>query len=293
MQKTKPRKGIMLCYPFSEERLLAKNHRHKFQWSSPWGAQPKLNGERGRAIVQSGRCILLSSTEELITTLPHINHQMSRFPSGEYDGELYKHGWTFSRIHSAISTTTRIHEDAQHIEFHIFDLIQDETLQAERIHNIINLSPFFSYTTHIKQVPTIFINSIEKLMELYMYWIDQKYEGFIVRDLFAPYRRSRSPWIMKFKPREKDIYNVIAIIEATSEIGEPLNMVGSFLCVDPEGTPFRVGAGKLKHSQRVDIYKKLRYNVPNGTKLLIEYQTLSDKFGVPHFAAACELIEGE
>ena len=47
------RKGIMLCAPLEEKRLL--------RWTPPYLVQPKLNGERCRAIHTPEGYILVSS----------------------------------------------------------------------------------------------------------------------------------------------------------------------------------------------------------------------------------------
>ena len=57
------RKGIMLCYPFEEKRLN--------KWAPPYLVQPKLDGERMRAILDTeGKCTLLSSEENEIISSP-------------------------------------------------------------------------------------------------------------------------------------------------------------------------------------------------------------------------------
>ena len=95
------RKGIQLAYPFEEKRLQ--------KWSPPYLVQPKLNGERCRALLLN-EPVMLSSEENLITSCPHILEEfrtiVQRFPELkglELDGENYSHGTLLQDIHSIVS----------------------------------------------------------------------------------------------------------------------------------------------------------------------------------------------
>ena len=67
-------KNIMKCYPFSEERLA--------KWAVPFIVQPKLDGVRCRVVPLSGAseegCLLLSSEENVIFSVPHLNEIIGR-----------------------------------------------------------------------------------------------------------------------------------------------------------------------------------------------------------------------
>lgn len=285
------RANIQLCYPFSEARLLNQG-RLQSRWTPPYVYHHKLNGERGRAVVSDGRCLLFSSTNELITTLPHINSQLLYLPDGQYDGELYVHGWPLNRIHSAISTITTVHHEAKDIQFHLFDYITKGPLH-ERLALLNSI-----YSERAEDLPHIFklfnylVNDLDEIMERYEESISLGYEGFVLKDLNSPYIQRpsfayRSPYWMKFKPKQRDIYPIVKFHEAISEAGYGLQMLGSFTCVDSEGNFFSVGAGKLSHEERRYLWGE---GLLPGSRLLIEYQTLSDVAGVPHFSRAVKLI---
>ena len=282
------RHDIQLCYPFSESRLFNRG-QVRSRWTSPWLIQPKLNGERCRAIVSpEGRCLLFSSSAELITTLPHINQQLLSLPPAEYDGELYTHGWTFSQIHSAVSTKMSIHPDAPYVDFHIFDIVDESMQQIERLGQLNGAIVRHSQGLHsIYLVPWHIVSTLDEVMSLYDQFIFQGYEGFVLKELSAPSIRRRSPYWMKFKPRARDTYPISRLIEATSADGQPLSMLGAFECYDSLGSVFKVGAGKLTHSERREIFLE---GVPPNSFLLVEYQTLSDAAGVPHFSRAVKVI---
>ena len=75
-------KGIMKAYPFEEKRLA--------KWEPPYIVQPKYDGVRCRAVpLDNGDFLLLSSEENPIFSVPHINEALKCCaPQWELDGEL-------------------------------------------------------------------------------------------------------------------------------------------------------------------------------------------------------------
>jgi len=276
-----PRSGIQLAYPFSEKRLAT--------WQPPYIVQPKLDGERCRAICTDGRVLLLSSSEEIISSVPHINKALSTFPEGEYDGELYIHGRQQNYTHGIVSRTTNLHPNYEEIQYHIFDIIQSE-IQASRIQELNRL--YYLMTPPIHQVQNFIAWTHSELLSFYDQFIAEGYEGFIVRELSSIYKRKRSTEMMKFKPKQTDQYEITGVYEAFSEDGKPLNMIGGFECVDDMGTSFKVGVGKLDHHQRRVIWDEFT-SLPHAIihhQLEVEYQTKSGARGVPLFSRAVRII---
>ncbi|HUW44833.1 MAG TPA: hypothetical protein VMW50_03465 [Dehalococcoidia bacterium] len=283
------RSGIQLAEPFSERRILNQG-RFKTTWSQPWIVQPKLNGERCRLIKEGSRCLLLSSSEDIIPAVPHINQAGLSLPDGEYDGELYVHGMSWSEIHSIVSRETNMHSNSGVMELHLFDLI-DNSPQWFRLQNLNKILQSIP-NGPIKSVPVRVSDSLEKLYSLYEQYIEMGYEGFIVREMNSFYTRRRVGAMMKFKPKKTDHYMIARVIEAISEEGKPLGMIGAFECVDTEGTYFKVGAGKLSHDARRNswIDYKIFPEHFKGEYLEIEYQTMSDAKGVPLFSRAVRIV---
>lgn len=284
------RTGIQLAVPFSLSRLNNEG-RYPLKWHPPYIVQPKLNGERCRCIVENGRCLLLSSSEDIIPAVPHINSQALKFlPNGEYDGELYTHGLTWSEIHSVVSREINLHPNYERLNYHIFDIIMSGS-QADRTRRLQSIS--FPIDSPILQVETSIAYSYSELLSLYDQYIDLGYEGFIIRHIDSPYEKKRVSSMMKFKPKATDTYTLLSIYEAISEDGVLLGMVGGFVCCDSEMTQFSVGAGKLTHPERKRIWSNYlqdsSYIIP-GRLLEIEYQTMSDKKKVPLFSRAIRII---
>ena len=282
------RKGIQLAMPFEERRLLNQGRFHT-RWTPPYLVQPKLNGERCRVIREDGICLLLSSTEELILSVPHIQQWcLSHLPIGEFDGELYVHGWTWAEIHGVVGRTTNLHENYDAMELHIFDWPSKNVAQLMRLVDLNKLFRELPKGGPLKMVKSEVAHTLEEVYQLYDRFIGEGYEGFIIRELGAPYERKRSGAMMKFKGSKQDCYKIIRLEEAISENGTPKGMVGAFQCIDDMGTLFKVGAGRLTHDERKEIWKS---GLSEKSFLDIEYQVLSDAKKVPLFSRAIKIVK--
>lgn len=290
---TKKRTGIMLAYPFEERRLTDP----KFKWKFPVLVQPKLDGERCRVVEFGAGPTMLSSTEELITGVPHISEALEfvkvlGIELPELDGELYCHGKSFDDIHSIVSRkyeNTR-HEDFQSIEYHIFDVVTDspQIVRTTMLNGFIN--DVFKDCPFIHIVPSYVANNIEDIYYYYNLFIEMKYEGIIIRETSAPYVRKRSTFMLKFKEKRKDEYEIVRLIEANSAEGEPLGRVGSIECTC-DGEVFSVGAGHLTHEQR-EYYWEFREHYPGG-RCYVGYQNLTAGRKVPRSGLCITIKLGE
>ncbi len=274
---TNKRKGIMLAYPFEESRLA--------KWKAPYLVQPKLDGERCRVTFKD-YATLLSSTEELVTGVPHIADAMEflfnqKVELPELDGELYCHGMTFEEIHSIVSRKymDTIHPAHEKIKLHLFDVITDDP-QLARTHYVEgDLARIFKDCPCVEIVPAYVAHNYEDVIEYYNNFIEMGYEGIIVRGMYAPYVRRRATTMMKFKEKQTDVYQVLHFEEAQAEDKTPLGMLGSIGCVDEMGTAFKVGAGRLTHKERTDLW-----DAPwpdQGWTCTVGYQNLTAEKKVP------------
>ena len=273
------RVGCQLCYPFEEKRLA--------KWLPPYFVQPKLDGERCRAIVTGSRVLLLSSTEEIITSVPHLNAHLANLPDGEYDGELYVHGWTFEEIHSVVSRSVNLHNEYYEMEFHVFDLVTPEPFMS-RLIDLMSLN--VENAPNVVKVETLMTHDFEDLMKARERFVAEGYEGIIIRHSDFPYERKRSTGTMKFKPKRRDAYEIIGSIEERDKFGNPKGTLGALVCRGDDGTEFRVGSG-FSAAQRESFWNNLDELV--GRFLMVEYQALTPGRGCPRFPIFCEIISRE
>lgn len=266
------RTGIQLCYPFEEKRLN--------KWEPPYIIQPKLDGERCRALISGDNVTLVSSEMNEITSVPHINSAVRalHLHDMELDGELYVHGWLFEEIHSVVSRKANLHPRFQQMQFHIFDYVdeQQNDIQGKRIMGLNDLK----LTHPLLPVPYNIAQNLSEIMEYYKRYLDLDYEGIIIRNIFYPYERKRSTGIMKFKPKKLDHYQIIQCLEAVDKEGNPKDMLGAFECIGSDGTVFNVGAGTLSHDERKEIWQNR--DTYSNMACEVQYQNISAN-QVPRF----------
>jgi ATP-dependent DNA ligase len=282
------RKGIMLCYPFTEGRLA--------KWRAPYILQPKLDGERCRVLVdESGIVTLLSSEENCINSVPHINRAIEslHLRSVELDGELYVHGADFSSLHSIISRKVEMHPDSQYMELHLFDIVNNSP-QVHRCNQLISTIPIrktgIPMYSPIHIVPTMLVDSLDDILLQAQEWEQQGYEGFIVRDAEAPYVRKRSTQVMKFKPRKEDIYEIIDTQEEIDKFGVAKGTLGALVCRGNDETLFNVGSGSLLTKEaRQSLWERRATLI--GKWARVKYQHITPGRQVPRFPVVIEIID--
>ena len=296
------RKGIMLARVFDRDKFE--------QWPKPVFVQPKLEGERCRALLNQGagewedNVIQLSSTElELIGT-PHIARELSRLANAvpiwntnlikrELDGELYKHKLTFQQIHSRASRKVNIHPKHKELEYHVFDFPRFEALQSIRVTQMESLYKVILELElkYIKIVPTYTVDDYTGMLFHLKMFREQGYEGIIIRHPENIYERKKSVMIMKLKPTEKDKYKIVGFTEEISKDGIAKGTLGAFVVVDKDNSSFKVGTGRIltKHNRQA---LWLRKNELMGKILVVNYSHLTDDKHIPYTPVALE-IEGE
>lgn len=273
----KKRNNIMLCYPMDFDRLK--------KWGFPIFVQPKLDGNRCRYSA-ADQC-LYSSTSEVITSVPHINEALLHLPFNIHlDGELYIHGIDHNEINSIVSRTVNISEDFESMEYHIFDLITDEP-QYLRLKDLYKLKEDLK-SDKIKFVETKLVKNFEELEIEYFNYLEKGYEGIILRYPANYYTTKRSTWLMKYKPKKFDYYNIIGFEEEVDKHGNLKNGLGSLICSGFDSESFGVGSG-FTRDQREKLWKVREELIGKFCK--VGYQSISSKNKVPRFSTFIEIVD--
>jgi len=284
MSEILKRNGIMLCYPATGSRLL--------KWRQPFFSQPKLNGERCIVSWFKGEPILVSSYGNQFLGLGHIEKAIMELPHRlKYDGELYVHGWSREEIHSTVSRKKAFKEESKEMQFHIFDYNDSSQQQWERVdflHSLKLTKPLFLVQTQLCTIKT--------WQEHCADYTDSGYEGAIYRQQDGIYSERRSITIAKFKPTFHDSYLITDVLEATTtetasqEAGIPLGMVGAFLVRGKrDRAPFKVGAGKLSHSERKSLWERHLSGGVIGSFLKVKHEKITTTNGIPVCCVALEV----
>ena len=274
------RKDIMLAKPFQEQ--------HVSRWPKKVYAQPKFRGQRGWFDVNRRCPELISSFGIPFQFQEHLISALMELPQVFYDGELYNHSMGQEQITSICNRTVQRHPKSDQIEYHIFDLKIANTPQSYRLQALMGLASMIPSDSPIKICPTELI-LLTDWQQYATKWLDQGYEGLILRHPDGRYVSMSRKWMLKFKPTEKDEYLIIDIIEAKAVMGVHTGLVGSFLVRSADSSvSFYVGAGKLAHSRRKEIMlNKQKYL---GKLLIVKHEPITTNTGIPICAVAVNLI---
>lgn len=275
------RKDVMLCYPFEERRLI----NPKFGWNFQQGVfvQPKLDGIRATTRRNEDGQVVLISSEGNILPIPHITDVLEDMKlQFDLDGELYCHGKSFEWISSRVKLGT--YEDVKKLQYHVFDIwnpyLMAYKVRYQMLWNLFSMRSFSSRTSTVQLVSTSELLSTDSSLlldyvseELNRY-VNEGYEGIILRCPTACYEMKRSRFIMKFKPSKTDCYQIVGIEQAYTMEGKPKGMVGAFIVISPDSSQeFKISAGRFTHEERIKMWEQR----PLGKFLEFQYQNKTAK----------------
>jgi len=200
------------------EPMLAKDYT-KEKVNYPVYSQPKLDGIRCIVRVDG----MWSRTGKKIISAPHIFESMKHLfevdPNLIFDGELYadKFANDFNAICSLVKKTKPTEydllESAKAIQYHIYDLPSynaNFSIRMEEL-NKINLPECCVV------VLTDFVKTESELMELYGKYVNDGYEGQMVR-LDNKYENKRSKYLLKHKSFVDKEYTILGVKEGVGKL---------------------------------------------------------------------------
>lgn len=240
----------------------------------PKWASPKLDGIR--VVKHQGKA--LSKAMKPIPNHFIRNYIELNFPEG-VDGEIIigapnESELTYNRTYRGAMT----HEGEPDFMVYAFDIADGGDYQAR--HRLELLGELTRHIPRIKGVPQTVVNNREELQAVYENFLNQGYEGAILRDPNGRYKFGRctakEQIQLKLKPEDDFDAVVLEVIEAeqnnneafTNELGETdrsthqankvgKGMLGAFIVRDLlSGLTFRVGPGKMKHAERVKVWEE-------------------------------------
>ncbi len=261
----------MLAHVFNP----AKNTKIVF----PCFVQPKLDGLRCLIMrLPSGEIITQSRTGGIFVTMGHITSQLHPFfevyPKIVLDGELYTNEYPFEELCGMIKRTEVDAEKMRLVHFHIYDVIlPTPAAYTERHAFIANNAHLFPPTFEI--VKTEEVTNTTELKTKFTEYIQDGYEGIMLRNKAGLYVNNRRHDLQKYKEFEKDEFVIVGFKEAKGrDAGSVI-----WVCATKTGDEFDCRPiGSLEH--RTELFK----NAPKyiGKMLTIKYQELSEK-GIPRF----------
>lgn len=186
------------------------------------------------------------------------------------DGELYSHTMNFQQIISAVKKEQPQNKE---IKLRAYDVANDHK-QDRRLRRLKTICKHAGPS--IEYCPTYKVNNLEEAKALFAIFIEEGYEGMILRNEDSYYEfGTRSHNLAKYKEFDEEEFEIIAVHEATGrDIG-----TGVFELITKSGNTFRARPIGSRKVRREYLTNRDYYIGKIGT---VKYQGLSDT-GIPRF----------
>lgn len=265
------------------EPLLAKDYKeHTDKVVFPVWSQPKLDGVRC-IVTKDG---MFSRNGKPLPGAPHIFESLKPLfeenPNLELDGELYNHVLKadFDKLISLVRKQKpdqeRLADSKRLVQYHIYDIRDPEAGFADRLRRLQKLiADNITTFEYCLLVETFLCNDQEELDEAYASWIEEGYEGQMIRIAGKGYEFKRSVNLLKRKEFIDQEFEILDIEEGT---GNRSGMAG-FMRFEIDGKPFK---SNMRGGE--EYYKELLTNKKNyiGKSATVRYQNLTPD-GIPRF----------
>jgi DNA ligase-1 len=244
----------------------------------PLIAMPKIDGVRGINFngKMTGRS-LKSHANKYVTA----KYSLKEFAG--FDGELIAGELTSpSLCRDTTSAVNRI-EGTPEVKWMVFDWLHEGSIDmpyysrlAALIHYVTGNELMQKNNIHV--VPYSYVHSVEEVEALYQKYLDDGYEGLILRDPDGFHKDGRATVktgaYLRLKPQSDKEAIVLSLVEAmenqneakVNELGRTersshkenkvgKGMVGMLVCKDLEtGLTFNMGPGKMSHAERTAFW---------------------------------------
>jgi len=223
-------------------------------------AQPKLDGIRCIARADG----LWTRTGKPIRSLTHIRSRLTRLfedkPHLILDGELYNHELKddFNQITSLVRKDKATAEAEALVQYHVYDLVDTSLNFEDRLQLLRGIQG-------VHQVSTHYFTGIDTLDALYAEWLDEGYEGQMIRAdrPYEPGKRSKT--LLKRKEFLSDEFSVVAVEEG---VGNWSGFAKRFRVSLPDGRVFGAGVRGTQPAMKallegpLPVWATVRYFTP-------------------------------
>ena len=185
------------------------------------------------------------------------------------DGELYAGSW-------AKTISARANPNIP-LEYHVFDAIPLNEWKSQKFITSLQERMPGQYCSGgpIHRVERTYVTSKADLEQTYATYLDEGYEGVMIKDPNAVYSLQRTRAWMKLKPTQ----NLIArIVGRQSGTGKYAASLGAFFCETNRGISFSVGTGFTDEQRKCFLQAASQ----PSERIVIKYQSLTPA-GVPLF----------
>lgn len=183
-----------------------------------------------------------------ILTDAFIKQLLQSNPGMILDGELYHHGWNLQKI-SGLGRLETLHHDHTQLRFYCYDIVDESKTFEDRLSILKSINP--SWNSLLTIVEHVKVSSEDEIDKLHDKWIEEGYEGLVLRDPDMPYKcGGRDRRMMKVKKFTDGEFTIKGLVEGLRD--EDL----CFLMVTADGNEFKakpIGDRILKQWYRDNI----------------------------------------
>ncbi len=228
----------------------------------PIAFQAKIDGIRAIAYNKGTGVEFKSRGGKVFPWLDHIKPELFKFfsylpPGSVLDGEMYIHGVLMQTLNGYIHTTNFKHPKNEEIKYYIFDIVDPQRLTTAKRYLLL----YQAYVKYVKDFgePQTFVilstgiaNSREEMEQAHTFYVNQGYEGLMIRHLVHPgsgqaeidrakYKGKRNNNLLKFKKFRDEEGTIIDVIDGTGRekglaIFKLQDDTGKVFPVRPQGT---------------------------------------------------------
>ena len=270
-----------------------EKHGHKLQY--PFYSSPKLDGMRC-VITKDG---MFSRAGKPIVSAPHL-HEIAvnsgifdDDPDLVLDGELYNHDLrdNFDKLMSLVKKTKPkpedLEESADIVEFHCFDIGNIGKTFNDRYGLITNIIRGDYDLPMFKVVDALLVENKEQLDLAYGNYLEDGYEGQMIRDPKSLYENKRVKTLLKRKEFQDEEFEIIEILEGK---GNWSGYAKHIICRDNNlGVEFKSGMRGDQETAKKLLEEKDQYV---GGDITVRYQNRTPA-GIPRFPVAVAFYKGK
>ncbi len=263
--------------------MLAKDYnKEKAKVRFPCWVQPKLDGMR--CLKQGAK--LKSRKNEPILTMEHVAKELLHI-ADVFDGELYTHGQNFQENMRLIKKYRK--GESETVKYYVYDMVLDKPFEDRYL--ILSTIVKNNDCPSIELVPTFKIDNEEQLLAYHKKFINEGYEGTIVRHGDTGYDiNKRSSSLLKYKDFIDEAYKVIdvvpsesrpeqGVIVCTTTVGLNISHKENVTTGEIKGGVFSCGM-KFSHAERKEILKNKQKYI--GKMAEVRFFEFSED-GIPRF----------
>jgi ATP-dependent DNA ligase len=266
--------------------MLAQDYKkQKNKVVYPCYIQPKLDGYRMVYNFNTKQCNTRTGKEynilyetELYKQLKQLNYNL--------DGELYLHDSDlkfedYGVLKKQTTLKTDEKEKLEKVEYHVYDILDTNLNFEKRLELLHKLEKQIQENNYykIKIVKTIECKDETELKELHKQFLENKYEGTMVRNKKGMYKyKYRSYDLLKYKDFDDGEFKIVDYTYERATEGDNENLI-VWICETEKGDKFKVQS-KGNRQDRKKIYKEADKYI--GKMLWVQYFGLTAD-NIPRF----------